>query len=116
MSSGSDLDPRARAASSAERTENVRVAAQVALLHVGVGTPYLSSRAAPSIRCGLLQADVGLAHDLHEPNAAAVPVHERLGRGDVVVGRVVQELSGVLLEVDAYEADGLRPRGRFDLD
>ena len=98
---------------------DVGVAAQVALLHVGVGDARVPQQPAQlrQVGRGLFgRADVRLAHDLDERDAAAVPVDERHRRRHVVVGRVVEELARVLLQVDAHEADGLRPRGRVDLD
>ena len=66
---------------------------------------------------GLLgRAEIGLADDLDERHAGAVPVHQRHVGRDVRVGRVVEDLARVLLEVDAHQADRFSPRGRVDLD
>src|SRR5205807_4802837 len=47
-------------------------------------------------------AQVGLGHDLHQGNAGAVEVDERRLR--LLDGAGVEQLSGVLLEVDAGDA------------
>ena len=53
------------------------------------------------------RADVGLAHELDEWRAGAVEVDERLRRaGQASLGAAdVDHLAGVLLEVDARDAD-----------
>ena len=97
---------------------DVGVAAERALLHLGVGDAELDDRLAQELEEAarlLARADVRLGDDLHERRAAAVEVDER-GLGSVdAPGRAadVDGLGGVLLEVRADDPDltvAVRPR------
>ena len=89
---------------------DVGVAAQRALLHLGVGDAELDDRLAQELEEAprlLAGADVRLGHDLDERRAAAVEVDERrLGAADPA-GRAadVDRLRRVLLEVRADDPD-----------
>jgi len=84
---------------------DVGVAAEGALLHVAVADLEVHEDVAQAAQVfgGLLGAShVGFAHDLDEGNARAVEVHVAPG-----VAFVVNELAGILLHVDAGDADPL---------
>ena len=106
-----DLAARAeRAARLAHR--DVDVAAHGAFLHVAVaGAEIAQDRAQlAQVRRRLLRrAHVGLRDDLHQRDAGAVEIDIGLGRM-----LVVQALAGVLLQVQARDADLVRlpPSGR----
>ena len=72
-------------------------------------TPIACStpRSSDDVRARLLgAADVGPAHDLHQRDAGAVVVDERVvGLVDATAAADVQRLAGVLLEVRALDAD-----------
>ncbi len=93
---------------------DVDVGAQVALLHVGVGGAEIAQDGAQlgHVRLRLLGgAHVGTRHDLHQRDARAVEV-------DVgIVGvLVVDRLAGVLLQMQALDADLHRLAVDVDLD
>ena len=83
---------------------DVHVSAQIALLHVAVAGAEIAQDGAhlADVGLGLVgRAQIGLGHDLHQGNAGAVEIDQRQGRM-----LVVEELAGVLLEVQALDADG----------
>ena len=82
---------------------DVDVGAQAALLHVAVAGAEVAQDGAQlrHVGLGLLGgAHIGLRDDLHQGDAGAVEVDERHGRV-----AVVHRLAGVLLEVEALDAD-----------
>src|SRR5690606_37868328 len=111
-----DLDLGAEGFLPAGPDGDVGVAAEATLLHVRVrdvevahGLPQL-----PEER-GRLGAGVHvrLRHELHQRRSGAVHIDQRVALGAVVA---VEEPSGVLLEVDALEVDGLRAAVDLDLE
>ena len=97
---------------------DVRVAAERPLLHPDVAHVERLQRRAEltQVRGGLLgRAHVGLAHALHQRHARAVVVDQRVvGLVDPARRAAVRRLAGVLLHVDARDADP--PRLAVDVD
>ena len=93
---------------------HVDVGAQVALLHVAVAGAEITQDGAQlgEEGLGLLGgAQVGLGDDLHQRDAGAVEIDERRGRV-----LVVEELAGILLEMEPLDADPDRAVGHVDHD
>ena len=92
---------------------HVAVAAHGALLHGAIGNAQRHKNAAELLHKQarfLGRAQVGLGDELDQRRAAAVVVDERLGSGgNAALGTAhVDHLGGVLLHVDAQDADGHR--------
>ena len=92
---------------------HVAVAAHGALLHGAVGNAQRHKDATELLHKQtrfLGRTQVGLSHELNQRRAAAVVVDERLGRGgNAALGTAhVHHLGGILLHVDAQDADGHR--------
>ena len=108
------LDLAARAERRARLAHgHIDVGAQGALLHVAVaGADVAQDRAQlRDIGLGLVgRAHVGLGDDLHQRDARAVEIDMR-----VIGAEIVQRLAGVLLEMQALDADlDLLGRGHID--
>ena len=104
-----DLAARAELAAGLAHGD-VHVGAQVALLHVAVAGAEIAHDAAQlgHVGLGLLgRAHVGLGHDLHQRHARAIEIDQ--GQFGVLV---VDRLAGVLLQVQALDADLQRGRRR----
>ena len=89
---------------------DVRVDAERALLHLGVGDAELDDRLPQELQEALRllgRADVGRGHDLEQRRAAAVVVDERvLGAADPArLPAHVHRLRRVLLEMGAHDPD-----------
>ena len=105
-----DLDLGAEAARADAAHRDVGVAAEAAFLHVAVADlEVLQDRAQRAqVGAGLGRAaQVGLAHDLEQRHAGAVEVDQA-----AAAVRVVDVLAGVLLHVDAGQADAPGRRRR----
>ena len=92
---------------------HVAVAAHGTLLHGAVRNAQRQKDATELLhkQASLLgRAQIRLSHELNQRRAAAVVVDERLGRGgNAALGAAhVNHLGGVLLHVDAQDADGHR--------
>ena len=101
----------------ARAQRHVGVAAQRPLLHVAVGHAEVDQGAAQAGVVGVRlfgRSQIGLADDLDQRHAGAVEVDVRLAVG--IREAFVQQLAGVLLHMDAGDADapGLSPR--FDVE
>ena len=104
----------------APRTQgNVGIAAQLALLHAGLGDPQSAqqltqfSDVSPRHRC---RPDVGLGDDLDQRNTGPVVVEQGMRRSvdTAVAATDVQRLSGVFFHMDTGDSD---PMGlTVDLD
>jgi len=113
-----DLDDR-RGGDAAVGLRNVQVyvgvAAQAPLLHLAIGHSQLAEQQADflEVGAGLLRAgDLGLADDLQERSAGAIEI-DPAGLSAAIL--VVQQLSCVLLQVHANQADAPRPLPGIDL-
>ena len=96
---------------------DVGVAAQRSLFHVAVADANPHQHLAQALHVlprFVRAAKVGLGDDLHQRHAGAVEVHQRRRRG--VNGARVKQLAGVLLEVDAGNANSLATFAAVDLE
>ena len=106
-----ELGLGAQAGGAAAAQAHVAVAAHGAVLQRAVGDAQREEGLAELLHeeaCLLGRAQVGLGHELDERGPAAVVVNERLrGAGDAaLLAAHVDHLGGVLLHVDAEDADG----------
>ena len=92
---------------------HVTVAAHGTLLHGAIGNAQRHKDATELFHKQarfLGRAQIGLSHELNQRRAAAVVIDERLGRGgNAALGAAhVHHLGGVLLHMDAQDANGHR--------
>ncbi len=109
-----DLALGAEACLAAAAHRDVGVAAQAALFHVAVAGFGIEQHLVEGLQVVLGfggAGHVGLRNDLDQRHAAAVEVHQALARQGLTAGRLVQELAGVLLEMEPLDPHALRVMG-----
>ncbi len=113
-----DLDLGAQLLSSGRTHRHVGVAAQAALFHVAVAGAGVEQHPMEGLQVVLRlgrRPQIGRRHDLDQRDAAAVEVDQALSRQRAAARRFVQQLAGVLLEVQAMEGDALGVIGERQL-